>query len=172
MGVMTWDALCCGVTNLYMASDGGIDYTWWVHSKSYACFPKQTQTAWFATQLYPENGDIFSQFMSACYGSLPLARGVCNVSARYGSLPLARGACNQEVAVQWTFDIRRSSFFYLSALDAALPCLYCAHNCTEHTPDSWPPEVKPRLIKTICTHVHTAYTPWGQQFPLIPPEAL
>ena len=126
--------------------------------------------------------------VSAHYSSLPLARGVCNVSARYSSLslargarnvsarysglPLARGVCNQEVAVQWTFEIRRSSFFYLSALDAALPCLYCTHNCTEHTPDSWPPEVKPRLIKTICTHVHTAYTPWGQQFPLIPPEAL
>ena len=65
---------------------------------------------------------------------------------------------NQEAAVQRTIDIQRSSFFYLSALDVALLCLYCAHNCTKHRPRLLPSgsealSHKNHLhIRTCCTY--------------------
>ena len=41
---------------------------------------------------------------------------------------------NQEAAVQWTFQLERNSFFYLSALTVQTQCssLHFAHSCTKH----------------------------------------
>ena len=51
-----------------------------------------------------------------------------------------RAKCNEEAAVQQTFHLERSSFFYLLAVDTQCSTfvLYFALSYTEHRPDSCP----------------------------------
>ena len=58
---------------------------------------------------------------------------------------------NQEAAVQRTFHLERTSFFYHSALKARTRCsTSCLHTAALNAnPDFCPPEVKPCPMKTI-----------------------
>ena len=74
---------------------------------------------------------------------------------KYPTSGWGRQVHDQEVAVQRTFHLVRSSCFYLSALmvrtqhKLSLSCLYFAHNCAKHRPRLFLSEVKPRPMKTI-----------------------
>ena len=58
---------------------------------------------------------------------------------------------NQEAAVKRTFHLERSGFFYLSALVVMTRCRACILHVSALNidPDSCPPEVRPRPMKTI-----------------------
>ena len=76
---------------------------------------------------------------------------------------------NQEVAVEQTFCLERSRFFYLSALMArtnATSCLYFAHSCTKYRPQLLPLllEVK-RAHENYLQVVHFTNTPNHTYFP-------
>lgn len=74
--------------------------------------------------------------------------------------------CNQEAAVQQTFSlVRRSSFFYLQqwlyGLNAVLPCLYFAYNCTKHSPTqllSSRSEATPHEMKSSLSSCKSVWT--------------
>ena len=73
--------------------------------------------------------------------------------------------CNQEAAVQQTFSLVRSSFFYLQqwlyGLNAVLPCLYFAYNCTKHSPTqllSSRSEATPHEMKSSLSSCKSVWT--------------
>ena len=74
--------------------------------------------------------------------------------------------CNQEAAVQQTFSlVRRSSFFYLQqwlyGLNAVLPWLYFAYNCTKHSPTqllSSRSEATPHEMKSSLSSCKSVWT--------------
>ena len=63
--------------------------------------------------------------------------------------------CNQEAAVQQTFHLEWSSFFYLSVLmvNVALTNLHFAHSCAKHRPQLLPSrsEATPSILQLILT---------------------
>ena len=71
---------------------------------------------------------------------------------------------NQKARVWLTFHFQKTSLLLVLVVRIRwiVPCLYCAHSCTERTHHSCPPEVKPRPMLVQYSWIHKLLTnrPW------------